>query len=84
MAPYLIFAVGPNGNFVSVKEIMASNDAAAIERARQLLDQFDLEVWTGGRKIGQLSARRRTRSILTLWRGWISLITQHFTSLALC
>jgi hypothetical protein len=74
MAPYLIFAVGPNGHFVNVKEIMASSDAAALERASQL---------RGGRKIGGLSARRRTPSILTLCRGWISLIRRHFTSLAL-
>jgi hypothetical protein len=57
MAPYSIFTVGPNGHFVSVKEIIASG-AAALERARQLLDQLDLEVWSGGRKIAGLSARR--------------------------
>jgi hypothetical protein len=71
MTPYLIFAVGPNGNFVSVKELMASNDAVAIERARQLLDQFDLEVWTGGKKIGQLPTTRITaRNFATplVWR----------------
>jgi hypothetical protein len=81
MAPYLIFAVGPNGHFVNMKEIMASSDAAALECARQQLDRFDLEVWSGGRKIGALSAGR-TPSILTLWRGWISLIARYFTSLA--
>ena len=43
MAPYSVFTVGPNGHFVSVKEIMASSDAAALERARQLLDQLVLE-----------------------------------------
>jgi hypothetical protein len=59
MAPYSIFTGGPNGHFVRVKE-MASSDAAALERARQLLDQLDLEVWSGGRKIAGLSARRRT------------------------
>jgi hypothetical protein len=83
MAPFLIFAVGPNGHFVDVKEIMASSDVAALERARQLFDRFDLEIWSGGRKIGALSAFRRRRSILTLWRRRISLITRHFTSLAL-
>jgi hypothetical protein len=62
MAPYSIFAVGPNGHFVWAKEIMGSSDAAALERARQLLDQLDLEVWSGGRKIAGLSARRRTPS----------------------
>jgi hypothetical protein len=83
MAPYLILAVGSNGHFVNVREIMASSDAAAFERARQLLDQFDLEVWSGRRKIGQLSARRRARSILKVLRGWMSLITGRSASLAL-
>jgi hypothetical protein len=68
MAPYSIFTVGPNGHFVSVKEIMASSDAAALERARQLLDQLDLEVWSGGRKIAGLSARRRTPAEAS-WAG---------------
>lgn len=83
MTPYSIFAVGPNGHFVWAKDIMASNDAAARERARQLLDQLDLEVWSGGRKIAELSARRRTPSLLTSWWVWISRVTRHFSSLAL-
>jgi hypothetical protein len=66
MTPCSIFAVAPNGHFVWANEIMAS-DAAALERARQLLDQLDLEVWSGGRKIAGLSARRRTPSLLTSW-----------------
>jgi hypothetical protein len=72
MTPYSIFAVGPNGNFVWAKEIMASSDAAALGRARQLLDQLDLGVWSGGREIGGLSARRRTPSLLTSWCAWIA------------
>ena len=82
MAPYSIFAVGPNGHFVSVKEIMASSDAAALERAHQLLDQLDLEVWSGRRKIGRLSAHRRIPSLLTLWRHWMSRVMRRFTSSA--
>jgi hypothetical protein len=62
---------------------MASSDAAALVCARQLLNQHDLEVWSGGRKIGRVSARRRTPSFLTLWRGFMSRITRHITSLAL-
>jgi hypothetical protein len=69
MAPYSIFTVGPNGHFVSVKEIMASNDAAALERARQLLDQLDLGCGAVGEK--SLSARRGTPSFLTSLCAWI-------------
>jgi hypothetical protein len=82
MAPYLIIAVGLNGHFVSVKEIMASSDAAALNRARQLLDRFDLEVWSGGRKIGELSAHRRTPWFPTLWRRWLSFVTPYALSLS--
>src|ERR1700761_915308 len=56
----------------SAKKIMASSDTAAIRRARQLLDQNDLEVWNGGRKKGALSARRRTSSFRIFWRGLLS------------
>jgi hypothetical protein len=76
--------MGPNGHFINAKEIMATNDAAALRRARQLLDQYDLEVRSGGRKIGALSARRRTPFFLALWRGFISRVRRHFTSLAFC
>ena len=82
MAPYSIFTVGPNGHFVSVKEIMASSDAAALERARQLLDELDLEVWSGGRKIAGLSARRGTPSFLTSWCAWIVRV-RRFPTLAM-
>jgi hypothetical protein len=82
MAPYSIFTVGPNGHFVSVKEIMASSDAAALERARRLLDQLDLEVWSGGRKIAGLSARRGTPSFLTSWCAWIVRV-RRFRTLAM-
>jgi hypothetical protein len=83
VTPYSIFAVGLNGHFVWAKEIMASSDAAALARARQLLNQYDLEVWSGGRKIGRVSVRRRKPSFLTVWRGLISRVMWHFTSLAL-
>jgi hypothetical protein len=81
MTPYSIFAVAPNGHFVWANEIMAS-DAAALERARQLLDQLDLEVWSGGRKIAGLSARRRTPSLLTSWCAWIARV-RPFPALAM-
>jgi hypothetical protein len=77
-----IFAVAPDGYFVWTKEIMASSDAAALERARQLLDQLDLEVWSGGRKIAGLSARRRTPSLLTSWCAWIARV-RRFPALAM-
>ena len=60
MTPYLIFTVGPDGHFVSVKEIMLPNHEAAIERARQMLDRHDLEVWCDGSRVATLSAPKRT------------------------
>jgi hypothetical protein len=46
MAPYSVSRWGRTG----ISELMASSDAAALERARQLLDQLDLEVWSVGEK----------------------------------
>jgi hypothetical protein len=70
VTPYSIFAVGLNGHFVWAKEILASSDAAALARARQLLNQYDLEVWSGGRKIGRVSVRRRKPSFLSKHPAW--------------
>jgi hypothetical protein len=59
MVPYLIFAVGPDGHFVYVREILAPSNADAVERARQMLDRHDLEVWCDGSRIGTVHAPKR-------------------------
>ena len=57
METYLIFTVGRDGHFERVREIRASSDAEALDRARQMLDKLDLEVWRSGRCIGRIVTR---------------------------
>jgi hypothetical protein len=74
MIRYLIYAIGPNGHFREMWEIMAVGDEAAVERARQMLDRYDLEVWCGGEKIATLSAKkalnRHARCIAPIYPPW--------------
>jgi hypothetical protein len=59
MIRYLIYPIGPNGHFQEMWEIMAADDASAVQRARQMLDRDDLEVWCGGENIAALSTKNR-------------------------
>jgi hypothetical protein len=43
--------IGLDGHFVKVVDIITENDETAGQRARQLVDGHDLELWQEGRRI---------------------------------
>ena len=51
---YRVYIVARDGRFVAVREVEASDDAAAIEIARQYVNGLDVEVWQRGRRIGYI------------------------------
>lgn len=53
---YRVYIVGRNGRFIGVREIEAPNDAAALRKARQYVDERDVEIWQRERRIGRISA----------------------------
>ncbi len=59
METYLIFTVGRDGHFERVREIRAPSDAEALDRARQMIENRDLEVWRSGSHVGAVSVPKR-------------------------
>jgi hypothetical protein len=56
---YRAFVIGKNGHFTGLKEFTAANDEAAVDRARQMIDGADLELWQLDRFVTRLSAQSR-------------------------
>ncbi len=46
---------GPGGGFVGFEEIEASDDEAALARAREYAEHRPLELWCGARKVGSIN-----------------------------
>jgi hypothetical protein len=51
MEHYRAYLIGLDGHFVKVVDIITENDETAGQRARQLVDGHDLELWQEGRRI---------------------------------
>ena len=57
MAEYRAYTVGSDGHFVGSQALICSDDAEAIEKARQLLDGRGIELWSGDRFIIRLAPK---------------------------
>jgi len=51
MPEYRAYLVGPDGHFVGFEPLVCADDAKAIEKAEQLVDGDDVELWNGGRLV---------------------------------
>jgi hypothetical protein len=56
MAEYQVLTVGPDGDFIGSKLLVCDDDAQAIEKANQLLDGHDLQIWSGPRYVRRLKS----------------------------
>jgi hypothetical protein len=52
---YRAYKLDQHGHFLGVHVIEVESDALAVERAEQLMDGHDLELWTGNRLVGRIS-----------------------------
>ena len=57
MPDYRIYQIDKYDRVISRKEIVAPTDEAALEAAKQYLDEVDVEVWDHARKVGRLSKK---------------------------
>ena len=53
MAEYRAYILGEDGHFLRAIEFTCPDDAAAKERARQLVDGHDVELWQGDRPVAK-------------------------------
>ena len=54
MSEYRVYIIGSDGHFQSSIPLDCADDDEAIERARQLVDGHDVELWQRARKIATL------------------------------
>jgi hypothetical protein len=57
MPDYRVYQIDDNDRVISRKEIVAPTDEAALEAAKQYLDDVDVEVWDHARKVGRLGKK---------------------------
>jgi hypothetical protein len=54
VADYRVYQVGLDGHFINFHAFACKDDVEAIERARRLIDGYDVEVWSGTRFVIKL------------------------------
>jgi hypothetical protein len=54
MAEYRAYMIGDDGRFMRAVELVCTDDEAATERAKQLVDGHDVELWSGPRLVVRL------------------------------
>ncbi|RZN30541.1 hypothetical protein CWO90_19920 [Bradyrhizobium sp. Leo121] len=57
MQEYRIFVLGRDGRIMDRHEFLAPDDNAAQERAKQMVDGHDIELWERARKIAELRSK---------------------------
>jgi hypothetical protein len=55
---YRVYFVGSDGHFVRFVGLSCSDDAEAIEQARRLVEDQDIELWSGERFIVRLPQKQ--------------------------
>ena len=58
MAEYRAYTVGRDGHFNGFEPLICADDAEAIEKAKRLVDGYDIELWSGKRFITRVSRAR--------------------------
>jgi hypothetical protein len=56
---YRAYVVGFDGHFIGFEALVCADDAEAIEKAKRLVDRYDIELWSGARLVTRLAAKTR-------------------------
>jgi hypothetical protein len=54
MEEYRAYFVGHDGHFNGFEPIVCAHDAAAIDKAKRLVNRHSIEIWSGARLVGRL------------------------------
>ncbi len=54
MQEYRAYVVGHDGHFLRFEGFVASDDEAALQHAKQFVNEYDVELWGGGRFVKRL------------------------------
>jgi hypothetical protein len=58
MAEYRAYIVGDDDHFLGFQEMVCRDDGEAVANAKRLLDDHDIEVWSGDRFVILLRHKR--------------------------
>lgn len=58
MADYRAYLVGADGHIFKAVDLVCADDAEAIEKAMQLMDGHDIELWQLDRKVATFTKSR--------------------------
>ena len=58
MAEYRAYIVGDDDHFLGFEEMVCRDDGEAVAKAKRLLDDHDIEVWSGDRLVIRLRQLR--------------------------
>jgi hypothetical protein len=54
---YRVYVIDQDGHFISAVDLDCADDNAAIESAKQLIDDHGLELWQRDRRIARFNAK---------------------------
>jgi hypothetical protein len=55
VAEYRAYTVGHDGHFTGFEPLVCADDTEAIEKARRLVDDHEVELWCGARLVTRLT-----------------------------
>ena len=61
MAEYRIYRIGPDGHFTGFEALVCDDDGQAIDKAKQMLDGLDLQIWSGPRFVGSVKHEAKSK-----------------------
>lgn len=63
MAEYRAYTVADDGHFDGFGPLICDNDDDAVAKACSLLDGKNIELWSGGRLVVRLTARKKPAAV---------------------
>ena len=60
MAEYRAYTVGSDGHFLGYEPLICADDAEAIAKAKRLVGDNDVELWSGARLVAHLKAAAKS------------------------
>lgn len=58
MAEYRAYRIGLDGHIIGYEPLVCANDTVATEKAKRLVDGYDIELWSGDRLIIRLDRKQ--------------------------
>jgi hypothetical protein len=62
MPEYRAYIIGDDGHFFEAVPLECADDAEAIEKAKRLVDDHDVELWQRDRKVATFAHKPKTNS----------------------